>query len=73
MDTPALMEATTIRNLNKNNLDRCLRLIDWERGNPYIYQLSDISLIEASDMLFARKFDWNTDADIVRLIANKWG
>lgn len=73
MDTPALMEATTIRNLNKDNRDRCLRLIDWERGNPYIYQLSDISLIEASDMLFARKFDWNTDADIVRLIANKWG
>lgn len=39
MDTPALMAATSIRNLNQDNRNRCQRLIDWKRGNPYISSL----------------------------------
>jgi len=34
----------------------CLRKVDWERGNPYIWQLKDYDELINSDMLFARKF-----------------
>ena len=44
----------------------CLRLIDWKRGTPYVYRLDDLELIEASDMFFARKFDWNIDSEIIK-------
>ncbi len=33
-----------------------MRLIDWQRGNPYVWQESDINELTASDALFARKF-----------------
>ena len=37
----------------------CMRLVDWERGNPYIYgaETSDFDVIINSSHLFARKFD----------------
>lgn len=39
----------------------CLRYIDWERGNPYVFRNEDFEDLIASDFLFARKFDLNTD------------
>ena len=44
----------------------CMRLIDWTRGNPYVFQLSDYNQIIASDRLFCRKV---TDIALARKIA----
>lgn len=38
-----------------------LRLIDWNRGAPYIWTSHDIDEILQSDAMFARKFDMNRD------------
>lgn len=35
----------------------CMRLIDWKRGNPYVWTMADQGEILASNRLFARKFD----------------
>lgn len=52
----------------------CLRLIDWKRGNPYIFGKdfqSDKEMIESSDSLFARKFDMDKYPEIVSFIIKK--
>lgn len=43
----------------------CLRLIDWKRGNPYVFRKSDYDELITSDMLFARKFDSKVDDNII--------
>jgi len=50
-----------------NNLS-CMRYIDWSRGNPYIWRNKDYDELINSDYLFARKFDYNTDKDIINRI-----
>lgn len=45
--------------------DNDLRLIDWHRGSPYTFTISDYEQLIASDRLFARKFDEKIDVDIV--------
>lgn len=41
------------------------RLIDWKRGNPYVFRKEDIDMIESSHCLFARKFDNEIDSEII--------
>lgn len=48
----------------------CMRLIDWKRGNPYIFRKSDFQELMSSDRLFARKFD-EKDLVIVNMIYEK--
>jgi len=48
-----------------NNYATILYFIDWKRGNPYEFQLSDFEELMNSNMLFARKFNWNKDKDII--------
>ena len=48
-----------------NNHEACMRLIDWERGNPYIFRSDDLELLKNSNCIFARKFDLNTDSKVV--------
>lgn len=48
-----------------NNYDSCKRLIDWKRGNPYIWKLQDDDLIAQSTCFFARKFDYKKDKEII--------
>lgn len=48
----------------------CMRLIDWKRGNPYIYTKDDFEELISSDRLFARKFD-EKDLLIVDMLYNK--
>lgn len=43
----------------------CVRLIDWERGNPYVWRSDDFDLLKSSPCMFARKFDLNTDSKII--------
>lgn len=44
-----------------NDYSMCMRAIDWKRGNPYIYRIEDISDLLKSNLLFARKFDYQID------------
>jgi len=53
---------------SKNNHFACVRLIDWHRGNPYVWRAEDYDEIMASPCLFARKFDLNIDREIVEKI-----
>ena len=36
----------------------CMRLVDWKRGNPYIFGKEDVDDLIDSDYMFARKFDY---------------
>lgn len=47
-----------------------LRLIDWNRGQPYTFTSEDYDMLmnSAENKLFARKFDVNIDEEIVRRI-----
>ena len=45
------------------------RLIDWNRGNPYVWRMSDYEELINSDRMFARKFNWDTDPEIILKIA----
>lgn len=42
-------------NLNDENMGN-MRLIDWKRGNPYVWSKEDLPELMQSDKLFARKF-----------------
>lgn len=48
------------------------RLIDWNRGEPYIFKESDFKEIVNSQCFFARKFSSEIDANIINKIYNKW-
>lgn len=52
-----------------NDYSMCLRKIDWNRGNPYIYRSEDFQELITADELFARKFDEIVDIMIVKKIA----
>lgn len=54
-------------NCNDNHL-ACARLIDWKRGNPYVFRKEDMDLIKSSPAIFARKFSMKIDSDIVDMI-----
>ncbi len=51
-----------------NNHEACMRLIDWERGNPYVWRNEDYNQIMESPCLFARKFDINVDREIIEKV-----
>ena len=51
--------------------DNNLRLIDWKRGNPYVFTIDDYSMIKNSPEIFARKFDENVDNEIIKLLYNE--
>lgn len=42
-----------------------MRLIDWQRGTPYVWQDSDIDELRNSEALFARKFSAATSPGII--------
>ena len=42
-----------------------MRLIDWDRGTPYVFQSCDKEQLLNSPMIFARKFDCEVDKDII--------
>lgn len=54
----------------KGEYEACLRLQDWQRGNPYVWTMADYDEIMQSKMLFARKFD-SKNMDVVTAIYNK--
>lgn len=56
-----------------NDLHAIMRLIDWTRGDPYVFRYSDRRELVESDMLFARKFDCNVDREIIDCITTAIG
>lgn len=42
-----------------------LRLIDWKRGNPYVWRENDYEELMQAPHLFARKFDETVDAAVI--------
>lgn len=49
------------------------RLIDWNRGTPYVFRKDDLDELLNSPFLFARKFDPVIDKEIIELIVTKFG
>lgn len=45
------------------------RLIDMSTGKPYVWRLTDYEELIHSDRMFARKFNWDTDKEIILKIA----
>lgn len=54
----------------KDDYKSCMRLIDWSRGNPYVFRNEDFESLISSDRLFARKFDYTRDPLIVERLVN---
>lgn len=53
-----------------NDMHAIMRLIDWSRGEPYVFLSADRQELLESDMLFARKFDCNVDAGIIDYVSS---
>lgn len=56
------------RQLGDDGSEAIMRLIDWKRGQPYCFRIDDLHELEASDFLFARKFDCEKDAEIIKAV-----
>ena len=42
-----------------------MRLIDWKRGDPYVFRLGDFDELMASPCMFARKFEMREDSAVI--------
>lgn len=56
-----------------NDYRMCMRYIDWNRGGPYIFRTEDYDELMKADALFARKFDWDLDREIINKIYQSLG
>lgn len=67
-----IVNSDFIKNISKDNFsdnyDTIMYFIDWKRGNPYEFTNEDYEILINSNMLFARKFNWNKDNTIIRRI-----
>lgn len=50
---------------DRDGTSQNLRLIDWERGGPYVFREEDFIPLISSNNLFARKFSTDIDKEIV--------
>ena len=63
---------TLYRKTWDDDYSSCLRYIDWNRGRPYTFKMSDQKELDAVEgRLFARKFDEKIDANIIDYLVNK--
>ena len=42
-----------------------MRYVDFQRGNPYVFRIDDEGLLNSRKEIFARKFDYVIDKDII--------
>lgn len=59
------------KNNFSDNYETIQYCIDWKRGNPYEFRTNDFNNLMDSNMLYARKFNWNIDSEIVLRICEK--
>lgn len=50
-----------------------MRLIDWNRGKPYVFRTTDLDEIRKSDCLFVRKIDASIDSEVISNIQMMFG
>ena len=50
------------------NNDAIQRLINWKRGAPYTFGIDDFEELKQSTMLFAQKFNCDTDDKIIEAV-----
>lgn len=53
-----------------NNYEACMRYIDWKRGTPYVFKIKDFEELTNSKCLWARKFEYKVDKEIIDKIYN---
>ncbi len=58
--------------MNSSGRDFSVRLIDWQRGDPYVFQAEDFEQLKASPMLWARKFDARKDSRIIHMLKQEY-
>ena len=64
-----LLNSEFAENVYSNSVgDNSMRLVDWNRGRPYVFRENDIGEIMSSPMLFARKLDLRVDPKVVEAI-----
>lgn len=63
-NNPALRERLYC---TSDEMEGCLRAIDWHRGSPYVWRMEDYETLMHSEKIFARKFD-ECHMDIVEKI-----
>lgn len=56
-----------------NNVIANMRLIDWTRGDPYVFCKEDFVELKQSNMLFARKFSCTDDSIIISCLEKEYG
>lgn len=54
----------------KDEFEGCMRLIDWNRGDPWIWKDEDLETLIKSDRMFARKFSSKVDRKIIDHLCN---
>lgn len=59
-----------IYNIEDNNIGS-MRLIDWNRGDPYTWKIQDYTELVNSDKLFARKFS-SQEEELIKLIKSTY-
>lgn len=65
------LQTTAMQSPFKGNIaNDCLRMIDRDRGTPYIFTSDDFQSLIQSKQLFARKFDETVDFQIVERLYN---
>ncbi|TYZ29824.1 beta-1,6-N-acetylglucosaminyltransferase [Selenomonas caprae] len=55
-------------NTNVNDYSSVTRMIDWDRGSPYVWQVDDFYQLIDSGRMFARKFDERIDNEIIEKV-----
>ena len=57
----------------ENTFDSMMRIIDFKRGDPYVFRMSDWEELRDSSMCWARKFDARVDAEIIAKLNREYG
>ena len=67
-----IMDSPFRKNLYRKGFDNdyraCARYVDWDRGSPYVFRKEDFDGLMSSEYMFARKFDEDTDSEIIEMI-----
>lgn len=55
---------------NFETVSNCVRRIDWTRGEPYVWRMTDYEELSTCNELFARKFSSSIDKQIIDAIVD---
>lgn len=53
-----------------DDYQQCVRLIDWKRGKPYVFQAEDYQEIMSSKAVFVRKCSYNLSKEMIKRRTN---